>query len=60
MNPVACDCCKREVPKDRIDGLYGVCGECAFEHSLDHWPCDHGESERAELALRTTSAQEKP
>lgn len=49
-----CTCCNREVPSYRIDGIYGVCAPCAFEASLDHYPCDHGAKEE-EQRMRPAS-----
>jgi len=44
-----CDCCERAVPAGDWDYLYGMCGDCAWCHSL-HEPnkgesllCHHGE-----------------
>ncbi len=46
MNPVKCTCCEREVASvNEIDSVYGVCHPCAFEQSLEHYPCDHGAAE---------------
>ncbi len=45
--PVKCGCCERAVAsKYDLDSIYGVCHPCAFEQSLEHYPCDHG-AERA-------------
>lgn len=48
LETVACGCCKRLVPRERIDSVYGVCAPCAFEQSLEHFPCDHGAEQTRE------------
>lgn len=47
-----CSCCNREcTPENRWDGLYSSCSDCAFEHSLEHFPCDHGAASAREALL---------
>ncbi len=47
-----CGCCDRDVAEGEWDYLYTSCGPCAFEASLEHFPCDHGEAWQAEKALQ--------
>ncbi len=37
-----CDCCGKPCRPEEWDGLYSACHACAFEQSLEHFPCDHG------------------
>lgn len=43
-----CTCCERRVPVGQWDWLYWNCADCAFEASLEHFPCDHGAARAAE------------
>jgi hypothetical protein len=45
-----CDCCDRDVDEGKWDGLYTACHDCAWEQSLEHWPCDHGAERRSTSA----------
>ena len=51
-----CGCCNRDITPSHWDGIYGSCHDCAFEASLEHFPCDHGASGRTPMVMDSTAS----